>query len=42
MIETPKDKHLDEAIHDAFIRHSNDIHHDDAPFIEKSVRLTCT
>ena len=42
MIETPIEKHLDEAIHDAFISHSDEIRHDDASFIEKAFAHTTT
>ena len=42
MIETPIEKHLDESIHDAIIIYYDHIHHDDAPFIEKSVAHTIT
>ena len=42
MIETPIEKHLDEATHYLFISHSDDNHHDDVPFIKKSAAHTTT
>ena len=42
IIETPIEKHLDEAIHDPFISHSNDTHRDDDPNIKKLIAPTST
>ena len=40
MIETPMEKHLDEAVHGALMSHFDTIHKDDAPYIKESIAHT--
>ena len=42
IIKIPLDKHYDGVVHDALMNHFDNIHDDDAPYIEESITYTLT